>query len=423
MVSTNNWVGVWVRISCAELGAFEGKVSTVMDDLLVLKDAVFEGKAVHSNEVKIKASDITNLEIIQDPSSLHSKTEALAASPARPEKKKKSGEKSATPKKQERQKPFKTKDKECFGQAVEEIVVANDFDFEKNLALFDKKAVFEEMESSGVVTGVRKGFRESNIKPDESVLQQQVATSRKIIVPEDQKGREYSTEIGITVPAISPELRMRLIQTSEQMGLTAEQRIEAAGLCAWQMTVQLLGGPQRFTRSNAHQTPSVVVMAGPHIQGLQGICTARHLANRNVQVTLFIPRKTQDLIPQLALYMHTGGALAASVRDLPRQPVDLVIDALAGHNQKKEVMEQTLNAVEWANQNMAPILSLDPCLQTSSLGLEVKWSLALGLPLANTPKSGRLYLGDIGIPKGVFSAVDINYISPFGDKFVIPLET
>lgn len=35
--------------------------------------------------------------------------------------------------------------------------------------------------------------------------------------------------------------------------------------------------------------PSVVVMAGPHVQGLQGICTARHLANKKVKaVTYFV---------------------------------------------------------------------------------------------------------------------------------------
>lgn len=37
------------------------------------------------------------------------------------------------------------------------------------------------------------------------------------------------------------------------------------------------------------------------------------------------------------------------------------------------------------------------------------------------PSDCRMYLADVGIPKGIFSAVDIKYTSPFEDKFVIAL--
>lgn len=39
----------------------------------------------------------------------------------------------------------------------------------------------------------------------------------------------------------------------------------------------------------------------------------------------------------------------------------------------------------------------------------------------STPSAGTLYLADVGIPKGVFAAVGVTYVSPFADKFVIRL--
>lgn len=56
------------------------------------------------------------------------------------------------------------------------------------------------------------------------------------------------------------------------------------------------------------------------------------------------------------------------ISDFPDLPVDLVIDALSGHEQSKQVLEQTLTAIEWANDNKAPVLSIDPCEHSASLG-------------------------------------------------------
>ncbi|KXJ12342.1 enhancer of mRNA-decapping protein 3 [Exaiptasia diaphana] len=443
MASMQGWLGMYVKVDCRNLGIFEGKVANIdgTNQIIVLEEACMNGKSVHSNEVQICASDIKNLEILSAPpeqakvrktsggsaskqSGIKSTPSKAEPSPAKHGKSKKSstfpGDKSITPRKNQnaKSKSLKEKDKECFGQSLLDMMTP-DFDFEKNLANFDKKAVFEEIESSGSDCGVRKGFKEFNLKPTESVLEHEPVIQRQICVPSEHRGKEFLSDNGIVVPAVSIELKNTLFEMSEQMGLSQEQRIECAGMCAFQMAMQVLGGSRRF--NNLNDMPSVVVMAGPHIQGLQGICTARHLANKKINVTLFIPRKTQELIPQLALYMHTGGRLASSVKDFPQFPVDLVIDALLDHEKSSPILEQTLNAVEWANDNKAPVLAIDPCEFNAVLGLEVKWSLALALPLVGTPKTGRLFLGDVGIPKGVFASAGIKYISPFTDKIVIPL--
>ena len=44
----------------------------------------------------------------------------------------------------------------------------------------------------------------------------------------------------------------------------------------------------RLHPRNAHQRPQVVVFAGPHHVGAQGIATARHLATQNIHVEVFL---------------------------------------------------------------------------------------------------------------------------------------
>ena len=53
--------------------------------------------------------------------------------------------------------------------------------------------------------------------------------------------------------------------------------------------------------------------------------------------------------------------------DLPKQPVDLVIDTLVG-NARQDVVEQMHPAAQWANQNRAPVLVVDPCAHSASTG-------------------------------------------------------
>ena len=73
--------------------------------------------------------------------------------------------------------------------------------------------------------------------------------------------------------------------------------------------------------------------------------------------------------------------------------------------------------------NRAPVLSIDPPVSGQEQAVEAKWSLSLGLPLPLAESAGRVYLCDIGIPRQVFQEAEVNYHSPFGCKFVIPLHS
>ncbi|KAF3686890.1 Enhancer of mRNA-decapping protein 3 LSM16 protein -like protein YjeF domain-containing protein 1 [Channa argus] len=324
---------------------------------------------------------------------------------------------------------MRSKDDECFGNKTDENL-DTDFDFEGNLALFDKAAVFSQIDgtsSHGSRTqhhSTKAEQKSLSYRHDENILEVKPVVYRQIRVPQ-LGGKEYCTDSGLVVPSIPYDLHKRLLAAAEHWGLSFERRMEMTGVCASQMALTLLGGPNRLTPKNIHQRPTVVLLCGPHIQGAQGISCGRHLANHEVDVILFLPSfvKMQELVSsEVNLYSKTSSRQVSSVTDLPSSPVDLVINCLDCHENpllKEQPWYQ--QAADWANQNRAPVLSIDPPASDQQQTVKAKWSLSLGLPLPLADTDVRVYLCDIGIPKMVFQKVGISYHSPFGCKFVIPL--
>ena len=54
-----------------------------------------------------------------------------------------------------------------------------------------------------------------------------------------------TADSGLVVPSISYELHKKLLSVAEKHGLTLERRLEMTGVCASQMALTLLGGPNR----------------------------------------------------------------------------------------------------------------------------------------------------------------------------------
>ncbi|XP_027428564.1 enhancer of mRNA-decapping protein 3 isoform X2 [Callorhinus ursinus] len=324
---------------------------------------------------------------------------------------------------------MKNKDDECFGDDIEEIP-DTDFDFEGNLALFDKAAVFEEIDTYERRSGTRSrgvpNERPTRYRHDENILESEPIVYRRITVPHGVS-KEFCTDSGLVVPSVSYELHKKLLSVAEKHGLTLERRLEMTGVCASQMALTLLGGPNRLNPKNVHQRPTVALLCGPHVKGAQGISCGRHLANHDVHVILFLPNFVKMLEPitnELSLFSKTQGQQVSNLKDLPSSPVDLVINCLdCPENAFLRDQPWYKAAVAWANRNRAPVLSIDPPVHEGEQGIDAKWSLALGLPLPLGERAGRIYLCDIGLPQQVFQEVGISYHSPFGCKFVIPLHS
>lgn len=149
--------------------------------------------------------------------------------------------KNNTPLKKEKWKK-KWRDEACFGNSVESSIP--DFDFEKNLALFNKQKVWEEinltkpdvLQSTG---GVRNKSTQK-YRHDENVIQTNPTALRQIIVPAPD-GKEYVTDDGLIIPSITYELRRQLFSAAERRGLSCEKQVELMGRAATEVAIQLLG--------------------------------------------------------------------------------------------------------------------------------------------------------------------------------------
>lgn len=327
----------------------------------------------------------------------------------------------STPKKMERGGRRAVQREDCFSAPAESFLM--EFDFEKNLALFDKKAVFEEIENGPSSDSERQAERRpSKYRHDENVLPSQPTDLRQIRVP-CSSNAEFRTDTGLVVPGVTQELRCRLLETAEQIGFNTDRLVEMFGRSAAEMVMQLLGGSHRLDPKNEHQLPTVVFLCGPHLQGALGVNCARQLANHGAKVTVFAPsfmRMNPSLEAELKLLELTSVQRTTTVKELPQGPVDMVVNALDSHEHGHlRGQPWYVGGVAWAQGLRAPSLALDPSMDGPAF--PAKWSLGLALPLPLPPSCGQQYLCDVGIPAAVFSKVGMDYSSPFCHKFCIPL--
>ncbi|XP_023223479.1 enhancer of mRNA-decapping protein 3-like isoform X2 [Centruroides sculpturatus] len=446
VIMTERWRGCTLSVECT-LGTIEGLVSSVdaSNQTLTLIEVVKNGAEYVTPEITINARDIRGIKILkaaeekwkgaavqQSKSSAFVAPESLTnkcrESPVKSDDalRKKSGEarkKVSTPKKNENRKWYMERDEECFNVPIDNSILENDFDFEKNLALFDKQAIFDEINAHTKGDSVRLvdcNRREQRYRCDENVLEGETFVSNQISVP-CNVDRIFVTDTGLVIPSISKELKEKLLKVAEEFGLAIERRLEMVGRATTEMVLQLLGGSHRLSPQNSHQRPTVVILCGLHTQGAQGINCGRHLANHGVNVTVLVPptsSKNECFSKELTLFALTNGKKTSSVLDMP-STVDIIIGALDGYERPPPSEHFWYSAaVQWALQCKAPVLCLD-CPPEGSC-LEPKWMLVSIMPFAFNDHCS-LYLCDIGLPKEVFKKVGVNYTSPFGSKFIIPL--
>jgi hypothetical protein len=129
---------------------------------------------------------------------------------------------------------------------------------------------------------------------------------------------------------------------------------------------------------------------------------------------------TYELILHSILLLFMLHFLFRNFTDLPTVAVDLIVLALADDLGSHLHQARYRAAAEWANENRAPVLALDPP-PAGTPGVDTKFSLVSVLPLAHSLDNGKLYLCNLAFPQQVFKEVGIKYSSPFGPKFVIPL--
>jgi len=494
---SEDWLGCRVSLDCGSLGYFQGVISRInlSDQTVTLEKPFQNGLSCKVPELTLNATDIEDLKILKSKEQL--KSEAAAASTTGSSvvqvvKKKsknaqqppiaeqttiqggKQGNKNnkvqsflaggalinnrasprhysgarASPRYDRGQgTPTRYRDRarddEFFGlqgrggsalNEEEKKMIEQDFDFEANLAMFDKDREMREIEADlmsnkpDIVRLVHSNVRqpEPKYKSDENVLGGGVVTDyRQIITGEEEVGdRQFVTDSGLIVPSVSLQLRDRLASTIISHGISIERQAEMIGRATTELAIHLLGGQHRLNPSNMHQVPTAVFLCGTSLISSYGLAAARHLASHGVKSQVFLPDAAKypaNVEAELKLYRLTGGKVVTRASQLPTSTVDLIVTALEDQEMWSQERCQPWHraATAWAQESRAPVLAVDPPPITPTL--DIKMSLTWGLPLSHSPQSGKLYLVNLGIPKNIYKEVGIKFSSPFGAKFVIPL--
>ncbi|XP_044576978.1 enhancer of mRNA-decapping protein 3 isoform X2 [Cotesia glomerata] len=462
---SQKFVGCMVSIKCVDdLGTYQGQIINFNRQTVTISKAFKDGIPHSSQQVTINARDIQNLEIISTeeagakevpsqnkvtvkrpiakranrsvsecipPSTPPSVSQNQNQNPVQNSVKKtteqshpeypvngrvvaetnaKFNQKRVT----QRQK-WQERDEQAFGTPIDQSM-NQDFDFEKNLALFNKEAVWEEINSLKPDIVRQSESNRGKYRHDENVIVSKPTTLRQIIVPVSDE-REYVTDDGLVIPSITVDLHRQLIGAADRLGISWERRVELMGRAGAEIIIQLLGGAHRLNPKNAHQWPTIVALCGPHRTGAAGVNCARQLSTHGIKTVVYVENSENiSLLQELSLYKMTGNKVETKIDKLA-SVVDLIILALYDEHSPKNSIPAV---AKWVNSNKAPVLAIEPP-STGTPGILSKFSLVGGLPLSHSPDNGRLYLCNLSLPNKVFTDVGITYRSPFGPKFVIPL--
>ncbi len=238
-------------------------------------------------------------------------------------------------------------------------------------------------------------------------------------------GRRFFTDTGIEVPAVTTE-QMREVDriAMEETGPNLFQMMGNAGRNLAQLAMEVLG--------KDWDQAKVVVLAGSGGNGGGGICAARHLANRGVDVALCLAAPDglgEAPAFQRKIYESTAGN-EVEPKELASGEVNLILDALIGYSLRSAPRGTAAQLIQWANGASASILSLDvPSGVDSTTGetpgefVRARWTMTLALPKTGLlpEKTGDLILADIGIPEATYRRLGIVYTPPFGNRFRVPL--
>ncbi|GAA5805557.1 hypothetical protein HPULCUR_011076 [Helicostylum pulchrum] len=343
------------------------------------------------------------------------------------------------------------------------IFIKEEFDFQKNLDMFDKAKVFAEIREADdtapeelLVTLNRLPQKKVNLLPTENVLEIEPTVYNQDFGDESdndsQTPDEYSkrrifkqpikpisivTTTGVLCPVVSP-LQMAHVEheCTKASSNFEELAIENSGRGSALLILQLLNQTDVVS-------PSVIILVGNNKSGAIGLVAATHLINHGCLVTVCITTHQDNLCTAIAKYelmaRKCGVITVYSIQDLGES--DIIVDAILGVDDKlidvqdQYTFEAVCRAIDWANQQSKPTLSIDfPSGVDASTGvphhsehmIHPKWTICLGAPKSGCKSeqvTGELYLVDIGIPRLCWKRVGIkgNTI-PWGADFLVALE-
>lgn len=297
-----------------------------------------------------------------------------------------------------------------------------EFDFESNLKLFDKKEIFKEIEG-------KTGSKENNNKPDivrqteekyrcdENILDNMMMQFRNVELEFKPKQEYTTTEPGIVIPSIPQSLRNRIQNLAHDHGHTMERQNDFLARGATELAMQLLGGTRRLSPANLHQWPKVTVICDEPYNFRQsevGLSTARQLASHGLKVMVYVKLSSSSDKPskELELFTATGNDITSNVKDLFLS--DLVILSVRHMNQNSQI-------VRYINENRAQVMAIDPPA-TGIAEVNIRNAVIPILPLDDINNTcGQLHLVNLCLSEKFYKDAGVKYSPIFGSRFIIPL--
>lgn len=186
---------------------------------------------------------------------------------------------------------------QAFGTSADDPIMDEEFDFEKNLALFDKKAIWTEIDAiqkPDLLKQTSMVKPKKNYRYDENVLVSQPSVSRQIITYQyDGLMVEFSTDEGLVIPTVPLKQRQMVQWNAENGGLDMVRQRDMLAHGTAEMALMLLGGARRLTPNNQHQWPKIVVVCDESWNRDScetGLATGRHLASHGLEVCVYLGR-------------------------------------------------------------------------------------------------------------------------------------
>jgi NAD(P)H-hydrate epimerase len=224
----------------------------------------------------------------------------------------------------------------------------------------------------------------------------------------------------------------------ESFGVTLLQMLELAGSHLAAVVGAELDGALEGRR--------IVVAVGPGNNGGGGLVAARHLINRGADVRVVLARPVLRMAEaarnQLATLIAMGSSCCVATYDLPDDELDaalrgadVVVDAILGYRADGPPHGEVQRLIGHVVRAQRPTVSLDlpsgvhpDTGATPGDAVHATATLTLALPkpaLVSGPgaeRAGRLYLGDIGIPAGVYAELGIAVGRLFAAGRILRLE-
>jgi len=250
---------------------------------------------------------------------------------------------------------------------------------------------------------------------------------------------DVPTVAGSSVPTVSAGVMAEVDRRAiEEYGITLLQMMEQAGSHLAEVVRLELGGQL----TGRH----VVVAVGPGNNGGGGLVAARHLLNRgaNVRVVLARPalRMSEASRHQLATLLTIGMSCCVATYDLSDDELetaladaDIVVDAILGYRADGRPHGEAERLITSIVRSGRPVVSLDlPSGVDPDTGEAPGWAIAsqatltLALPKAGlvdergAGRTGRLYLGDLGLPEALYTGLGIDVGPLFARGRIITID-